>query len=160
MFMEATPVTYRFATLEDLSLLVRERLRFIKVTEAHEQYETVRENCRNFFEAGLRDGTCAAVLATEAGRLVGTTVAFFYLSVPSFRNPEGKNAYITSVFVEEDCRRQGIASGMVKHIVEWAQRCGCANIMLTATDMGAPLYRKLGFRQTPGAMLYAPENEE
>lgn len=157
--MEAASVTYRFAAPQDLELLVQERLRFIKVDESREDYETIRENCRSFFADGLKQGTCAAVLAEEAGRLVGTTVAFFYLSVPSSRNPGGRNAYITSVFVEPDCRRRGIASGMVKQIVAWAQQSGCANIMLTATDMGAPLYRRLGFRQTPGAMLYAPDME-
>jgi GNAT superfamily N-acetyltransferase len=157
--MENVQVSYRFAAITDLELLVRERLRFIRVDETHAQYGLIREKCRSFFETGLRDGTCAAVLAEETGRLVGTAVAFSYLSVPSARNPEGRNAYITSVFVEPDCRRRGIASGMVEQIVLWGQRSGCANIMLTATDMGAPLYRKLGFRQTPGAMLYAPEKE-
>lgn len=150
-------VQYRISGPEDLELLVRERLRFIKAEPADPGYEALRDNCRRFFETGLREGTCAAVLAEEDGRLVGTTVAFSYYSVPSARNQAGRNAYITSVFVEPDCRRRGIASGMVQRIVAWANACGCVNIMLTATEMGAPLYRKLGFKQTPGAMIYAPE---
>ena len=77
--------------------------------------------------------------------------------MPSSRNHTGKNAYITSVFVEPEYRRQGIASEMLRRIVARAQAYGCVNIMLTATDMGKPLYEKLGFIQTPNAMLYAPE---
>ena len=150
-------MTYRLATIDDLDFLVAERLRFIKVGPEHENYHAIQENCRAFFENGLHQQTCDAVIAEEEGGCIGTAIAFYYLSVPSSRNHTGKNAYITSVFVEPECRRQGIASEMLRRIVDRAQAYGCVNIMLTATDMGKPLYEKLGFIQTPGAMLYAPE---
>ena len=149
-------MTYRFATLSDLDFLVAERLRFIKVTPEHEHYEEIRHNCRAFFQKGLAEQSCDAVIAEKDGCCIGTAIAFYYLSVPSSRNHTGKNAYITSVFVEPDYRRRGIASEMLGRIVQKAQAYGCVNIMLTATDMGKPLYEKLGFIQTPGAMLYAP----
>ena len=150
-------IQYRYATPADLDFLVEERLRFIKVGQDHESYAAIRDNCRAFFEDGLNEQTCDAVIAEEEGRCIGTTIAFYYLSVPSSRNHTGKNAYITSVFVEPEYRRQGIASEMLRRIVARAQAYGCVNIMLTATDMGKPLYEKLGFIQTPNAMLYAPE---
>ncbi|MBE5793808.1 MAG: GNAT family N-acetyltransferase [Clostridiales bacterium] len=148
---------YRYATYADLDFLVEERLRFIKVGPTHPNYADIRDNCRAFFENGLKEMTCDAVIAEDNGRCVGTAIAFYYLSVPSSRNHTGRNAYITSVFVEPDYRRQGIASEMLRRIVSRAQAYGCVNIMLTATEMGKPLYEKLGFIQTPGAMLYAPE---
>lgn len=148
---------YRYATYADLDFLVAERLRFIKVGSDHPNHAAIRDNCRAFFEDGLNAGTCDVVIAEEEGRCIGTVIAFYYLSVPSSRNHTGKNAYITSVFVEPAYRRQGIASEMLRRIVARAQAYGCVNIMLTATDMGKPLYEKLGFIQTPGAMLYAPE---
>ena len=150
-------IHYRYATPSDLDFLVEERLRFIKVGPDHENYAAIRQNCRAFFEDGLNAQTCDAVIAEEEGHCIGTTIAFYYLSVPSSRNHTGKNAYITSVFVEPDYRRQGIASEMLRRIVARAQAYGCVNIMLTATDMGKPLYEKLGFIQTPNAMLYAPK---
>lgn len=150
-------IQYRYATPVDLDFLVEERLRFIKVGPDHENYAAIRENCRAFFEDGLNAQTCDAVIAEDEGRCIGTAIAFYYLSVPSSRNHTGKNAYITSVFVEPDYRRQGIASEMLRRIVARAQSYGCVNIMLTATDMGKPLYEKLGFIQTPNAMLYAPK---
>ena len=150
-------IQYRTATSADLDFLVEERLRFIKVNPDHDNYAAIRGNCRAFFQEGLSRQTCDAVIAEEEGRCIGTAIAFYYLSVPSSRNHTGKNAYITSVFVETEYRRQGIASEMVQRIVKRAQAYGCVNIMLTATDMGKPLYEKLGFIQTPGAMLYAPE---
>lgn len=148
---------YRYATYADLDFLVEERLRFIKVGPAHPNYADIRDNCRAFFENGLKEMTCDAVIAEDNGRCVGTAIAFYYLSVPSSRNHTGRNAYITSVFVEPDYRRQGIASEMLRRIVGRAQAYDCVNVMLTATEMGKPLYEKLGFIQTPGAMLYAPE---
>lgn len=150
-------IQYRTATPADLDFLVEERLRFIKVNPDHENYAAIRDNCRAFFEDGLCRQTCDAVIAEDEGRCIGTTIAFYYLSVPSSRNHTGKNAYITSVFVEPDYRRHGIGSEMVRRIVARAQAYGCVNIMLTATEMGKPMYEKLGFIQTPNAMLYAPE---
>lgn len=150
-------IQYRYATPADLDFLVEERLRFIKVGPDHESYAAIRQNCRAFFDDGLNAQTCDAVIAEEDGRCIGTAIAFYYLSVPSSRNHTGRNAYITSVFVEPDYRRQGIASEMLRRIVARAQAYGCVNIMLTATDMGKPLYEKLGFIQTPNAMLYAPK---
>lgn len=152
-------MTYRHATPSDLEALVAERLRFIKVDSVHPDYDEISANCRTFFEEGLNAGTCDAVLAEEDGRCIGTAIAFYYLSVPSSRNHTGKNAYITSVFVEPEYRRRGIASEMLRQIVAQAQAYGCVNIMLTATEMGKSLYETLGFIQTPGAMLYAPEND-
>ena len=150
-------IQYRYATPADLEFMVEERLRFIKVGPDNENYAAIRQNCCAFFDDGLNAQTCDAVIAEEDGRCIGTAIAFYYLSVPSSRNHTGKNAYITSVFVEPDYRRQGIASEMLRRIVARAQAYGCVNIMLTATDMGKPLYEKLGFIQTPNAMLYAPE---
>ncbi len=149
-------MTYRFATSADLDFLVAERLRFIKADENHENYSELRRNCRAFFQKGLSEQTCEAVIAGENGRCIGTAVAFYYLSVPSSRNHTGKNAYITSVFVEPEYRRRGIGSEMIRRIVEKAQAYGCVNIMLTATEMGRPMYEQLGFVGTPGAMFYAP----
>ena len=151
-------MNYRHATLADLDALVAERLRFIKVDVAHLNYDEISRNCQAFFKEGLLSGTCDAVLAEVDGHCIGTAIAFYYLSVPSSRNHTGKNAYITSVFVEPAYRRLGIASEMLRQIVDRAQAYGCINIMLTATEMGKPLYEKLGFIQTPGAMLYAPNN--
>lgn len=155
---EKLSVTYRLSTPADVDFLTAERLRFIKVDENHENYEEIRQNCRAFFEKGLADGTCEAMIAEEDGRCIGTAIAFYYLSVPSSRNHTGKNAYLTSVFVEESHRRRGIGSEMIRQIVRRAQAYGCVNIMLTATEMGRPMYEKLGFVRTPGAMLYAPAN--
>jgi len=72
------------------------------------------------------------------GALAATTTAVVY---------ERKLAWIGMVLTDPDCRRRGFGRALMEHAlaalavrqVEW--------IKLDATDMGAPLYRALGFDQ-------------
>ena len=49
-------------------------------------------------------------------------------------------------------RRKGIAARIVTALVEDAKARGAGSVLLEATDMGAPLYRKLEFVDAKGYM--------
>jgi GNAT superfamily N-acetyltransferase len=46
-------------------------------------------------------------------------------------------------------RGQGLATRISEHMVEWSRARGCATIALDASDLGQPVYERLGF-QTVG----------
>jgi GNAT superfamily N-acetyltransferase len=46
-------------------------------------------------------------------------------------------------------RRQGLATTLSKHLMDWAHQQGCTTIALDASDAGRPVYEPLGF-QTVG----------
>ena len=54
-------------------------------------------------------------------------------------------AWIGMVLVLPEFRREGIATGLMRHALAWLGECGNAVTGLDATSMGHPLYRKLGF---------------
>lgn len=144
---------YRFADIRDIDLLVRLRLEFLEVNENNEQYEVIKENCYTYFQDSFKTGLCDVVLAEEDGRIVGTAIVFYYQSVPSVFNVSGKNAYITSMYVKEECRRKGIATIMLQQLIDNAKKKGYSIIMLNASEMGKGLYKKLGFTDIQNGMI-------
>ena len=144
---------YRLASRDDIELLVFERLKFIEINEKDNDYLTVKENCYTYFESAFANGSCDVVLADDNGKCVGTGIIFYYNSVPSAFNVTGKNAYVTSMYVEPEYRRRGIGMTILNKLLETAERKGYAIIMLHASEMGMPMYRKAGFTESKSGMI-------
>ena len=73
------------------------------------------------------------------GVIVGSTTALRYGTAL---------AWLGMVLVLPTFRRQGIATGLVTHALDWLDRSGNRTCGLDATDMGKPLYEQVGFATT------------
>lgn len=72
----------------------------------------------------------------QDGQVVGTTTAICY----------GQElAWIGMVLVLPECRGKGIGRELMEHALRWLDERGVRQVKLDATDMGRPLYEKLGF---------------
>lgn len=145
-------ITYRRALMKDMDFLVESRLTFLHLTPADERYAAMKKQIRAYFLKALKNSRCEAIFALDGEKVVGTGLVFYYDSVPSLYIPNGRNAYITSMYVQEDYRRQGIASKILKKLMRLAMKKGCRVFFLSATEMGRPLYEKVGFTDTRGTM--------
>ncbi|HLS95206.1 MAG TPA: GNAT family N-acetyltransferase [Sphingobacterium sp.] len=56
------------------------------------------------------------------------------------------SAWLGHIIVDETYRGQGIGFNIVKHLLNSAIENGASSINLIATDLGAPVYKKAGFR--------------
>lgn len=146
-------MNYRFAEIRDIDLLVSQRLRFIEVDENSEECDRIKESVYIYFEKALKDESCDAIFAEDSGKYIGTGIIFYYDSVPLRSNPTGKNAYVTSLFVEPYFRGKGVARAIMERLIEKATGRGYKVIMLNASDMGKPLYEKMGFTHIHGGMI-------
>jgi GNAT superfamily N-acetyltransferase len=73
----------------------------------------------------------------QQGEVAASTTAVCY----------GKDlAWIGMVLVEPRFRGRGLARGLMEHALVWLEQRGVRQVKLDATDMGRPLYAKLGFR--------------
>ncbi len=73
----------------------------------------------------------------QEGRVAGSTTAICY----------GRElAWIGMVLVLPEYRGQGIGRRLMEHALAWLEARGVRQAKLDATDMGRPLYEKLGFR--------------
>lgn len=146
-------MVYRFASIKDLDLLVQLRLDFLEVDINYKDYDTIKDNCYSYFQNALSESLCDVILAEDNEKIVGTGIVFYYNSVPSTFNITGRNAYVTSMFVQEEYRRKGIGSTMLKQLIDASKQKGYQIILLNASEMGKALYRKFGFTDIQNGMI-------
>ena len=94
---------------------------------------------RKSFELAISDSKLAALVIRHAGRIAGYLIAFF----------RGHELLIANIAVEEEFRREGLASRLISHILEEAGRKGLTYAVLDVRESNAgaiDLYARFGFR--------------
>jgi len=59
----------------------------------------------------------------------------------------GKTAWLGHIIVVSNCRRQGLGLILVNLLIEYLENRDIRTVSLIATDMGASVYKKAGFRE-------------
>ncbi|MEX2599866.1 MAG: GNAT family N-acetyltransferase [Dehalococcoidia bacterium] len=80
----------------------------------------------------------------RAGRMIANTSLFTGAGV----------AGLYGVATHPDARRQGLATALVLHVLNVAQRAGYTISTLQASALGEPVYRKIGFQTYSDIRLY------
>lgn len=86
------------------------------------------------------DGTPAATLATTV----------FGGDASSDKIATHSSAWIAMVLTDPDFRRRGLANALLERSLEYCDERGATTVWLDATEMGRPVYEKLGFATTFG----------
>jgi len=79
-------------------------------------------------------------------------MAVFHRRPPSFGNPSGVDAYIMNVYTVPEWRRRGVSTMLLEATLEYIRGTDATNAVLHATEMGRPVYEKLGFKPSEGVM--------
>jgi len=129
----------RHAALDDLGALLQ------VYDEARIAGPTVQEN--ETWLAMLATDTLTVYCAQVGVQLVGTAAL---MVMPNLRYGCRPTAFIEAVAVRTQWRRQGIATAMLRRVLEDARSLGCNKVQLLshkrhATDGAYGLYEKLGF---------------
>src|SRR5215472_6443378 len=97
--------------------------------------------------AGLSSGQPAAleyyrtgpggrlVVACRHDRVTGVSYAVSF----------GPTGWIGNVAVDPDAQGQGVGTAVSRAAMDWLRRAGVTTMLLTATEMGRPIYERLGF---------------
>lgn len=151
-------MNFRKATLQDLNVLVELRAAMLREEEDYPEtfLDLLVKNTKQYTETGMADGSYSAWVAEEDGATVAMGGATYFALPPNDWCPNGKTAYIGSVYTRPAYRRQGIAMRLTSLLIEEAKAQKCQRILLNASDAGKPLYEKLGFADFPAAMALYP----
>jgi GNAT superfamily N-acetyltransferase len=60
----------------------------------------------------------------------------------------GRAGWIGNIIVRPEARNRGLGSRVTRDIMDLLQSRGCSTLLLIATELGEPVYQKLGFRKT------------
>lgn len=86
-----------------------------------------------------------AYIAEDEGKAIST--AFLVINEKP-ANPNfitGKTGMLLNVYTDPNYRRQGIATKILKELIEIAKNKNLSYIEILATEAGIPVYKKLGF---------------
>jgi GNAT superfamily N-acetyltransferase len=97
--------------------------------------------------AGLSSGQPAALEYCRTGPGGRLLVACRHDRVTgvSYAVSFGPTGWIGNVAVDPDARGQGVGMAVSEAAMDWLRRAGVTTMLLTATEMGRPIYERLGF---------------
>ena len=112
----------------------------MKLNPAKEECERIKKSLTEFNNANVgEDGHAELNLAEydDEGALIGGLLGGTYWGW----------LYVDFLWVEEDCRRQGLGSRLLEAAEQEARRRGCHHVYLDTMSWQAPLfYQKHGYR--------------
>lgn len=109
---------------------------------------------RDYYMRHVPGGSHVAYMALLDDIEVGCGAICIYDEMPSPDNHSGRCAYLMNIYVREPWRHHGVATAIVKRLVEDALQRRCGKIYLETTEMGCTVYRALGFDDMKGFMKY------
>lgn len=92
---------------------------------------------------------CKPIKVVDRNNIVGVGALILHES----------SAWLGHIIVDESYRGQGIGYKIVKYLVEIAIKNGSSSINLIATDLGVPVYKKVGFRKVGSYQFLRREHE-
>ena len=144
---------FRLASLEDIQLLIDLRKQLL-IEEGQIVSSNIDEELNTFFENQLTSHQYVQWLVEEDNKVIATGAIQFISFPPSYFNPTGIRGYILNMYTHPDYRGKGIAKQLVNETLKEAQRRKVQHIFLISSEMGKPLYKKIGFKENDIYMEY------
>ena len=152
-------ITYRKLTKNELNEIIKMRIdqlteEYLSSGKTVPEGVDLEESLRTFYERNMAAGTYVSWLAFDGDKIVGTSGMSFAEKPPYFTCPTGRLGILSSMYTDPDYRRMGIASELLKRVVQEAKDYGCGTIYITASDVGVKLYEAFGFKHNGNFLQY------
>lgn len=98
-----------------------------------------------FLQDYLHEDYFAAFVMTQAGRAIGTGNVFLKEGI----------GWLANIIIAENHRGKGLGFKMTQFLVDFLNSKGCKTQLLIATELGEPVYRKLGFKKVSDYQSFA-----
>ena len=146
-------IEYRKLGKNDLDEFIRIRIGQLREEGATEDID-LKPALLDYYNRHMADGTFVSYIAVDGDKIVGTSGMSFVEKPPYFGCPSGKLGLLSSMYTDNNYRRQGIARKLLSMVVEEARAYGCGVVQITASDMGVLLYQDFGFVKNGNFMQY------
>ncbi len=146
-------IEYRKLTYEDIDTFIEMRINQLREEGASEDFD-LRPALYDYYKRHMADGTFVSWLAVDGDKIVGTSGMSFVEKPPYFGCPSGRIGLLSSMYTDNNYRRQGIAKTLLSKVIDEARAYGCGTVQITASDMGVLLYTDFGFEKNGNFMQY------
>jgi GNAT superfamily N-acetyltransferase len=96
-----------------------------------------------------REDEFACFVADSGGRLVASCVVWITEHIPKPHNPTGLRGYVDGMCTEAEWRGRGLGRELLLAGLDWLRERGMTTVELNASEQGEPLYRSVGFGDSP-----------
>lgn len=148
-------MNFRLATIEDLEIVIALRKQLL-IDEGQIASSNIDEELKTFFEHQFSTNQYVQWLVEEDHQVVATGALQLISFPPSYFNPTGIRGYILNMFTHSEYRNRGVAKQLLNQIITEAQKRKVHHLFLIASEMGKPLYKKMGFKENDIYMEYFP----
>ena len=149
--MDKKILVYRKLCPDDRDLFIRLRLDFIN--ESHKdideiEKEKLKTSLQSYFDKHITSGEFIGIICEYDQKII--SVAYLIIGEwPANRTfINGKIGTLLNVYTYPEYRKNGIATDVIKMIIEEAKKQNVSKINLLATEDGENVYKKLGFFET------------
>ena len=146
-------IEYRRLEKKDLDEFIKIRINQLREEGATEDFD-LKPALVDYYDRHMADGTFVSYIAVDGDKIVGTSGMSFVEKPPYFGCPSGKLGLLSSMYTDNNYRRQGIAKKLLSMVVDEARAYGCGVVQITASDMGVLLYQDFGFVKNGNFMQY------
>ena len=146
-------IEYRKLAYEDIDTFIEMRIDQLREEGATEDFD-LRPALYDYYKRHMADGTFVSWIAVDGDKIVGTSGMSFVEKPPYFGCPSGRIGLLSSMYTDNNYRRQGIAKTLLSKVIDEARAYGCGTVQITASDMGVLLYTDFGFEKNGNFMQY------
>ena len=149
--MDKKNLVYRKLCPDDRDLFIRLRLDFIN--EFHKdvdetEKEKLRTSLQNYFDRHIKNDELIGIVCEYDKRIISVAYLIIGEWPPNRTFINGKIGTLLNVYTYPEYRKNGIATNIIKRIIEEAKKQNVSIISLLATEDGEKVYKKLGFFET------------
>jgi predicted GNAT family acetyltransferase len=146
----------RKANLKDLDIIYNNRMQFTQLMNNQEISitEEFKQDTYNYIKNHIVDDSLVIWIATEEDEIISVAMVCYYQLLPTISNKKGKTGYIQNVFTLPNYRGRGYATELMNKIIVDAKERNVGRLLLSASDMGRPIYEKIGFEAVTKEMIF------
>jgi GNAT superfamily N-acetyltransferase len=149
--MDNKNLVYRKLCYDDRDLFIRLRLDFIN--EFHKnvdetEKEKLKTSLQNYFDRHIKNDELMGIICEYDKKIISVAYLVIGEWPPNRTFINGKIGTLLNVYTYPEYRKNGIATNVIKMIIEEAKKQNISIINLLATEDGENVYKKLGFFET------------
>ncbi|MCE5323089.1 GNAT family N-acetyltransferase [bacterium] len=143
----------RLADIDDIEQIVALRMAFVREFQKAPESPDFVDLTRRYIADKLPKGEFMVWLAEEEGRVIGTGGLIFFIRPPLYTRPYERHPYILNMYTIPEWRGKGVATMLMKHIIDYVKTTPAKRISLHASEMGRSVYERLGFKPLDTEMV-------
>ena len=117
-----------------------------------------RRATREYLQHRVADGTFRGWIAEIDGEPVASAAVIVWPKPPGTNSHTPGEAYLLNVYTRPEHRGRGLASALTERILEWCEEQGLQRMSLHATEAGARVYSRFGFKPRATEMILRRPN--